>query len=55
MLLTISKKNYKVEWLKTVIDKLTAVKTKSDIAFFSVKNLINTSQHFMYILFPIAN
>ena len=49
------KKSYRVEQLETVIDRLIAVKTKTDIVFSSVEIPIDTSRHFVHILSSSTN
>ena len=45
----------KIERLETVIDQLTAAKTKSDAILLSIEVLIDTSRHFVYALSLAAN
>ena len=49
------KESRRVEQLKTVIEQLTATKSKSDTIFPSVEVLINTSWHFVHTLSLATN
>ena len=49
------KESYRIKRLEIVIDWLTAIKIKTDIVLLLVKIPIDTSWHFVYILFSLAN
>ena len=51
----LKKESRRVERLETVIDQLTAAKTKTDTVLPSVEIPIDTSRHFVHALSPSAN
>ena len=51
----LKKKSYRVKQLETVIDQLTAAKTKTDTILPSVEIPIDTSRHFVHALFSSTN
>lgn len=51
----LKKENRRVKRLKTIINQLIVVKTKSDTVFLSVENHTNTSRYFVHALFFVTN